>query len=786
MISNEAIFIGANKQVQVSDYQAERQLVAFGAGKTIALWNPLDSEYRGVFGTLKGHNAEVTCVRFVTNSDLMISASEDSVVRLWRFTDAQKAQCIQVIEHHKHSITCVTVDENVFAVGCADGSVSLWAICNGKANLEQELRCPKGIFPLCLALKAVGKKNFIMALGGTAANVFVYSFDVEGGLKTSFQLAAELEGHEDWIKALDFYEETSGNFILASGSQDRYIRLWRIKCNNLIGVPVYEDSKLKLLSNKLYKFSISPGYEVAINFEALIIGHDDWVSSVRWHPTKLQLLASTADTALMIWEPDELSGVWVCATRLGELSSKGASTATGSAGGFWSCLWFNANGRDIILTNGKTGSWRKWISNDALGWDQDVGISGASREVTDVAWSPNGRYLLSTSLDQTTRLFAQWVLSNGRTRSGSSWHEFSRCQIHGYDLRCIEPITTTRFVSGSDEKVMRSFDEPKSVAHMLERLCGIPLDNVTGMPESASLPVLGLSSKAVVAGEDEEGLDPDERETNETKNISYSAVSSLDSPPFEDQLGRHTLWPEMEKLYGHGYEISCIDVSPDRSLIASACKSNTLQHAAIRIFSTESWSEVCQPLAFHNLTITRLCFAPDNDHILSVSRDRQWAIWKRGPDNHFNLINTNEKAHTRIIWDGDWAPAAYGRLFITASRDKTLKAWKLSLENENYELENTVKIPEPVTAVAVHHALLAGRLLVAVGTESGAILLYLYDGEFKNVLKMDSVMSPAERITRIRWNNSCHAKDYVLGVSSEDHSCRIYRVPEDGIKREMV
>ena len=42
IVNPEAIFIGANKQNQVSDYNKATGLVAFGAGKCIALWDPLD------------------------------------------------------------------------------------------------------------------------------------------------------------------------------------------------------------------------------------------------------------------------------------------------------------------------------------------------------------------------------------------------------------------------------------------------------------------------------------------------------------------------------------------------------------------------------------------------------------------------------------------------------------------------------------------------------------------------------------------------------------------------
>ena len=43
-------------------------------------------------------------------------------------------------------------------------------------------------------------------------------------------------------------------------------------------------------------------------------------------------------------------------------------------------------------------------------------------------------------------------------------------------------------------------------------------------------------------------------------------------PPVEAHLLQNTLWPETQKLYGHGYEIYCAAASPDGRYVASACK----------------------------------------------------------------------------------------------------------------------------------------------------------------------------------------------------------------------
>lgn len=784
MLSEEGIFIGANKQTQVSDYNERKQIVAYGAGKNIALWKPMDPSNLGVYRTLKGHVAEVTCIRFVTGTDLMISASEDFEVRVWKFVNidgVETADCIQVLHHHSHTITTVTVLNNLLVVGCADGTTSVWSFISDQYVLQQEVSLGFGVFPLCLALHLVQENHYILAVGGTSPNIFIYTIVTNSLEVTSIQFATKLEGHEDWIKSLVFREAAPGDYLLASGSQDRYIRLWRLKISDKADSEVKEKNKLTLLTNKVYKFSISPVLHVSINFEALIMGHDDWISSLQWHKTKLQLLTSTADTAVMVWEPDNVSGIWICSARLGELSSKGASTATGSSGGFWSCLWFTHNEKDFILTNGKTGAWRIWTSTDGMMWNQELGITGPTKSVTDVSWSLNGEYLLSTSLDQTTRLYSEWIYdADGNRRTKPSWCEMSRPQIHGYDMICVEPISNTRFVSGGDEKILRSFDEPKAVALLLNKFSGVSIEEESHLPDSAALPALGLSNKATNdVDENESDEDPDARETAETKNISYDLIKELQTPPLEDQLQRHTLWPEIEKLYGHGYEISCLDVSEDKKLIATACKSNNAQHAVIRLFDAETWNQIPEVLSFHNLTITGLRFSKDNRYLLSVSRDRLWALWQRNFENNtFKLVCSKEKPHARIIWDADWFPLSVGLAFVTASRDKTLKLWRIVDKEgkEEVELENTIKFNEPVTAVSVHKELFDDRVIIAVGFESGSIEILAYNNGFTQLQPVDSKVTPADKINRLRWSSLTREGKLLLGVASADTSVRIYSV----------
>jgi elongator complex protein 2 len=687
-------------------------------------------------------------VKFVPETaGLLLSGSADKTVRIWsKFLSAEKYTCIQTISDHQSSINCIAVSSRssgIFASGSADSTVKIWFLDEQNvATLKQTITVTPRFFPLALALSplAGAPESYVLAVAGTKDIIQLYIVNSEHGAE--FKLQATLAGHEGWIRSLEFTKERfnpNSDLILCSASQDKYIRLWRIhQGKELPPAAASADPSLgafmpgKSLSNKAHRFQ-AQGLDFSATFEALLLGHEDWIYSTKWRAVgdKLQLLSASADNSLAIWEPDASTGVWVTVTRLGEISAeKGSTTATGSTGGFWTGLWSPSG--ETVVSLGRTGSWRLWNHN--LGqdrWIQGVGAGGHTLPVMGIAWSKEGDYLLSTSSDQTTRLHAKW-----KRDDQVSWHEMARPQIHGYDLNCIDSLGSSQFVSGADEKLLRVFLEPKAVANLLHNICGFGGSQIDSMPDAANMPVLGLSNKAIEAVADDEELpasNHNDRDAIDSASIVHKSTLNLNHPPLEDHLSRHTLWPEIEKLYGHGYEISTLAASHDGSMVATACKASSIDHAVIRIFETKEWHEVKPPLMAHSLTVTRLRFSADDKFLLSVGRDRQWAVFQRSGEEKadYKLLEQNLKGHSRMILDVAWAPGK-GRVFATAGREKTVKIWAKD-EQTGFTCRTTVTEEHPVTAVNFKDGFMDDRrAYLAVGTEIGRLKIYAVDlqGDF--------------------------------------------------------
>lgn len=698
---------------------------------------------------------------------------------------------MQTVEDHTAPVNCIATlkprgshARNLFVTGAADATVKIWQFDGQEIKALQTIKTnsPR-YFPLAVAISPLGDdgNTYTLASAGTRDIVQIYTGTVTDEA-TNFSLSATLTGHEGWIRSLDFTLEdndapTTSDLLLASASQDKYIRLWRVHQGKELPAQAATASDPtvgtylpgKSPSNKAHRFQTASGADYSATFESLLFNHDDWIYSAKWHTkrrdgdragTGLQLLSTSADNSLAIWESDPDSGIWVTTARLGEISrEKGATTATGSIGGFWTGLWSPSG--TSILTLGRTGSWRRWDWDAAqLSWVQDISVSGHTRPVTGIAWAPRGEYLLSTSADQTTRLHARWEGSSSAA-AAATWHEMARPQIHGYDLNCVDVLSATRFVSGADEKLMRVFSMPRAVARMLKTVTGQAIvyetetqDSTAIMPDAANMPVLGLSNKATVEQPDDDvvveqaaaAANPEtNREAVDPATIMRRSALDISHPPFEESLSRYTLWPEIEKLYGHGYEISCLAASHDGKLIASACKASSLNHAVIRIFETDRWTELRPPLAVHTLTATRLRFSHDDAYLLSVGRDRQWAVFERR-DAHaqgekredgikegempYVLKQKEPKGHTRMILDAAWAPPTKegqgSKFFATAGRDKNVKFWlEYSSESGLFKSTNPVTDEQPVTAVDfLNKSRDTSDFVMAAGHEGGKIKIY--------------------------------------------------------------
>lgn len=792
--------------------------VAFGADLSILLYqlqSPDDGKSPGVVTScLRGHQGRINCVRWFdtrnaapeANSEMsyvLLSSAVDATAIVWLPHPTNASWSIgSVLKGHTGSVTAIeggVYGAHVLVVTiAADSTICIWSPSTPCSQLPADISAVQKIdlhggIAMAVALSLIpGTSVPVLAYGGDDTLVHI---NVWRG--TQFEEVAALAGHEDWVRSLDFasFPAQQGNdLLLASAGQDSFIRLWRLT-QNMSFASQNGDESLSRAALKtsqrsfIVKVDDKPQTFLVV-LDALLIGHDERVYSVQWHPKihnfqPARLLSSSLDKTMVMWRPDAESGVWIEDMRVGEVGGNNTSALYGAV--------FNSDG-SLLLGHGYQGAFHLWRRQGVLPssvtpevfdeakfrWEPSVTVSGHFAAVYDFDWDPSGIFLISCSDDQTTRIYAQWK----RDGVAPTWHEMARPQIHGYDMRCVASITPSLFVSGAEEKVLRVFAAPGTFVETMNRLCGGSfVSDASHAPLGATVPVLGLSNKAVF----EEGLSSlkvrgiEDSVFDREGALAAFVPMHLEHPPYEEHLLQNTLWPEVHKLYGHGYELVCVAANHCGSAFASSCKATQPEHAMIRIWSTREWRELYS-LPGHKLTVTQLSFSHNDQWLLSASRDRHFCLYRAASNtvatDPLYVLHSTVEAHERIIWSISWSHD--DKFFATASRDKLVKIWEIASDDSVNNVA-IVKCNESVTAVDFSPRLHDASYCISVGLDNGDISLWNFCASSKSATfhtAVDTNLTNTSTVRRLRFRPLQASSDNLqLGSCSTDHSVRIFNLP---------
>uniref|UniRef100_UPI00398EA3B4 elongator complex protein 2 isoform X2 n=1 Tax=Pristiophorus japonicus TaxID=55135 RepID=UPI00398EA3B4 len=763
--------------------------VAFGSCRSVVIYEP---EKRNVTETLNGHKGRVNCVQWAHRDDCgpeteLVSGGSDNCLIVWELQNFKFAASTR-LEGHTGAVCAVTaiyetvgLDEHpklLISSAAADSSIKIWTKQGFVGECIQTLSFGNGFMMDVALARLPGSDAVILACGGDDSKIYLFVREDK-----QFQKIQSLMGHEDWIRGVE-WAASDGNLLLASCSQDCLIRIWKIFTRTESTSKDCDEGIIKLKEDIFHVQSDKGVESYAVMLETVLAGHENWVYGLHWqHPFQkdgrleqpLSLLSASMDKTMILWAPDEESDVWLEQVRVGEVG--------GNILGFYGCQ-FSPDG-SMILAHAFHGALHLWCQNKSKKgeWSPEVVLSGHFGSVQDLIWDPEGEFILSVGSDQTTRLFAPW------RRAGHeqvTWHEIARPQIHGFDMQCLAMIGRFQFVSGADEKVLRVFTATKNFVENFSSITCAPIEDFLStnigdeIPEGACVPALGLSNKAV-----------------------------FQEPPSEDQLLQNTLWAEVQKLYGHGYEVFCVACNTSSTVVASACKASKVEHAAIILWSTSKWKQLLS-LPLHSLTVTQLAFSPDDRFLLGVSRDRTWSLWKQDEmaksdsDPFFSLFahtDKNTSVHSRIIWSCDWT--FNSKYFVTGSRDKKLVVWgdvasagrtggsSLGIVRP---CSSVLDVGDAATAVSFSHVpSLDGSYILAVGLDCGNVLLYKWkpnentsaNTDWIKCLKLDQSQCHTLTVKRLRWRRPVGRAGYndeddsnwlQLASCGADHSISIFNV----------
>lgn len=244
------------------------------------------------------HTKRVNTVKWL-DAQHLISGADDGNAVLWQL-DKESAINHILLKGHTSGVNAVdgVLRSNgtwLLATAAADNCLKLWHLpADKQINCFQTVKLDGG-FCLTLRLTLLPKtEQVLLAFSTDEETVALWAEQSAGSGDTTagqFNCVHKLSGHEDWVRGLDFVCD-GDDLLLASGSQDNFIRLWRIEPRgneqpiqkNILDV-LNDNDELRV-EEKLLQLGGETWY--AISLESVLYGHEGWVYGVHWHKNEKQ------------------------------------------------------------------------------------------------------------------------------------------------------------------------------------------------------------------------------------------------------------------------------------------------------------------------------------------------------------------------------------------------------------------------------------------------------------------------------------------------------------------
>jgi WD40 repeat protein len=314
--------------------------------------------------------------------------------------------------------------------------------------------------------------------------------------------------------------------------------------------------------------------------------------------------------------------------------------------------------------------------------------------VNSVAFSPDGKTVVSGSTDKTIRL---WSVETGETIQKLKGHSRLVNSV------AFSPDGKT-VVSGSADKTIRLWSvETGETIHQLQ-----------GHSDYVLSVAFSPDGKTVVSGSFDYNIRLWSVETGETiqelKGHSFRVYSVAFSPDGKTVVSSSMdetirLWSvetgeTIQELKGHSHHVNSVAFRPDEKTVVSGSTDKT-----IRLLSVET-GETIQELKGHSSSVFSVAFSPDGKTVVSGSEDETIRLWS---------VETGEtiqelKGHYNGVESVAFSPD--GKSVVSGSGDNTIRLWSV-------EIGETIKVlkdhPGGKDVLAMTGKALGTRLETLVG-----------------------------------------------------------------------
>jgi WD40 repeat protein len=526
-------------------------------------------------------------------------------------------------------------DGRLLATGCFDGTARLWDIGTGR-----EVR------------KFNVGKSFVLLLDFSPDGRYLVTPNMDGMVKVwnvaTGQMLFALEGHTDWVYCAAFSPDGK---TIATSSRDKTVRLWDAGDGTSRGIiGEYGDSVMCVaFSPDGHKLVYAGG-----SGDPSVGSLDTTVRILDLKTGKSQVLTGHTDTvACVVFSPDGKSvatASWDGTSRLGDVGngSKLHTFFTGPhASGFWSAA-FSPDGRLCAIGGGTSSIDAGIYVIDVQAGSVVQKYKGHSRMIRDVAFSPDGTRIVTTSFDGTAKV---WQVSPA---------EFLSLEGHDQAIWAIDVSPNRQWLAtGSLDQTAKIWDL-ESGRLLLTLPVNFPVVSLAFSPDSSRLVTTAADATAKVWQLSEE----------------------------DARVGRPSLtYKLLLTLAGHSNTVICVSYGHEGLWIGTGGKDKTA-----RIWDAQS-GHLMKTLEGHDGWVLDVAFSPDGKRLATASTDHTAKIWQVDTGKLLFKLSGNKSQSLQADWNWDksgswpsstppstswilqvaWSPD--GKCIATGGQDGTTCLW---------------------------------------------------------------------------------------------------------------